>query len=1272
MEYTEDKNDPIVTKKKKSTTKDGITTTTTTTFTTPTVIDVDTKLKEVSNFTKPPTEVALGTPKEGGLDDFLSVSKLTIDDYILTPDKKQLVLDRVSAGMTLFEAITNVAVNDALKVLDLSKYDFAGGPGGIEYMDVDTLYMRKSIAKMQDSHKKTRYTKALNVLANAKNRGFKVIRSDDGRYWLESEEKGIKKYAINGLLEVKEVIDLVYGKAKEDTFVETDDTETDKGTDSTPKTTVTPQSISFIPQADYDAIEEGLTANLKGYTESEKWAMGSYIADAGTSLLGLVTKPAAGIGAIISFVGGIGSIAAEGYSDYLRGDSAADIAKNAGVGLFMEGMEAASFVPFSLIYKLRKGSKLFNILKKTLHIAMIGNLGFTVVDKQNKEIYDKLTSGGLEDLSLDDWRQITRLFTAAIAGIGIGRSHREARKGLSNAADKSLEGTPREHAKELVENSTRFQGVKVKVKQSVKEKLLKRDMATNKDALDSEIAEISLKKDGIKADVDKKVVVLEDEISAIALTKKKNKDGSFSKTKQNAKKNAAIKDKKQEIHLEKKKITEAEKAANIDIDDVHNKYKYDSYNNTENVNKGKRAANFEAEKATTQLVDHSKTRISLEQRNKEAKVIKGMGWSGGKKRINKVREAKGQRTLDDAASPAAKAMSQKIKAAEEKLELTKDNIKRTKKALKDRKLENSVRVKYQEDLRQYQVDKKVFSEDLDMVSKDAVKAGYGRLTQRGFGASAEAVVADAIERLAYTALPDDARTVVAALKSLKLSNASYMNRVGEYQKHKVYNTDDELNEYLVNVGYNRDLLNKLDIKNKQDLMRFVMYYKKARPPIMRRGGEISLIPRKTSRKVRMKKGGSIRLLVPRHVRKAATGFSFPEVKLPPGAIYVDQNGQVLQAGQTSEFFIVPDANTANGKPAMIFTINEDGTFLERGPTVIQGYVREVAPGAAGTSVNNVGDVVPGTTVDTKTTTTNGGNTTITYTPEQLAVMQKNYANSTLPYDPSMYMTRKKKVPPSIFNYVHPGDFIRRDKTFSESYILPNQIPTELSTEPLRTSPILTAALNSTFRMTNPDTADPFAANVIQNKQYSLKAKERERYVAKIAEEYQRQKLNARRGINAGEASVTETMNKNLAMQAQLIREQNATRLKSRKERYDYNTRKDEAIVTGLAEWATAKGQYIEGQKEDAEFNNLKQLISTYKTTYEGRILDLISQNKIEEADALKRDFELKFRVHPDKLIERISNVGNPYEYEEPKLVEKNKTSSGSGNGGNPGYISTHT
>jgi len=183
------------------------------------VIKKDTKLTTTKDISLAPKNKGAydGTaPKVGTLKEFNTFKK--IDDYNLSDDNRDAVEGRLRSGMTLFDALENTPVGRAMKTLqNLDDYDVGAGPQGLTNLDVNVEKMRAAvISSGADKDTMYRHSKALNIIANAQAKGMNVVRSDDGRYWIESIENGERKYVINGLLDIKDVIDKFQGKAPKD------------------------------------------------------------------------------------------------------------------------------------------------------------------------------------------------------------------------------------------------------------------------------------------------------------------------------------------------------------------------------------------------------------------------------------------------------------------------------------------------------------------------------------------------------------------------------------------------------------------------------------------------------------------------------------------------------------------------------------------------------------------------------------------------------------------------------------------------------------------------------------------------------------------------------------------------------------------------------------------------------------------------------------------------------------------------------------------------
>jgi len=387
-------------------------------------IGMDSKLLTSKDLTMTPSGAAVVTPEIGTLDKF--TTRKTIDDYSFTDDKLADVNENLESNFTLYDSIKDTPIGKALTVLNLNDVDWQGGPQGhLNNLDIDTGALRSAVENSSlDEDAKFRYGRAVNIIANAQNKGMKVVRALDGRYWLESEEGGMKNYSINGLLDIKEVIDKFHGKAPEDEGIPDEKEE---------KEIVVPDDLTPKKDEDGESIPDAATEEFS-LTEAEKWYLGSFAGDVVTTVGGMAFKGAAGAGSVLSFVGGLASAAADARGDYLSGKGWGEIAGNAGKRVVLEAAEAVTFAPVSIISKLKKGSAVAKIIKRGMGVIMIGNTIDVATKTRWKEVFSKLEDDPTS-LTVDDWREVTQVVTAVAGLVGGGLANRNIGKKVKKTYD---------------------------------------------------------------------------------------------------------------------------------------------------------------------------------------------------------------------------------------------------------------------------------------------------------------------------------------------------------------------------------------------------------------------------------------------------------------------------------------------------------------------------------------------------------------------------------------------------------------------------------------------------------------------------------------------------------------------------------------------------------------------------------------------------------------------------------------------------------------------
>lgn len=357
------------------------------------------------------------------------------DDYgvKLTPEQKAEAQRRLDEGIILADAVYPQLERDKVLHRLYFKDDTVpattAAPIGRNEIDPDIAKMASRVMEdttMTDSEK-YRMNRALSVIADAKKRGLKIVRSDAGRYWIEGENNGVKEYSLNGIAEVKDLLDKYYIEEKDTTPVTPDDDKTpedEKKKVTSKKTTPEKKKPELPPEEEYD----------DGFNESELAYLFSFGTDVASTLAGLGLKTT-GVGGLwgvgVGLVGGLISAGSNFYGDLQNDEvSAGEMWGNLGTRVALEAAEAVSFAPASVLANLAKGGRIVKLLNKTYHIAMGAGLVKTATSLELGNTLKKIKEGNLSDLDVDDYANLATLVNLAASFAASGITSRALKKNL--------------------------------------------------------------------------------------------------------------------------------------------------------------------------------------------------------------------------------------------------------------------------------------------------------------------------------------------------------------------------------------------------------------------------------------------------------------------------------------------------------------------------------------------------------------------------------------------------------------------------------------------------------------------------------------------------------------------------------------------------------------------------------------------------------------------------------------------------------------------------
>ena len=354
------------------------------------------------------------------LDLHLDESRKSLDndptDY--SAARLKVIQSNLDKGYTYNDAIANVMGRYALHLRDnpaTSDYNELGEIETREELAIDVPKLKLDIEQddtLSESVKVQRQ-RALDEIALIQQKGMAIIRTESGRYWLQSHKDGKREYAANSILEIRDVLEAYVDKDIPDPVPGVDPVE--------PK--VTPDIPVVIPEA----TEEPLA-----FEYYEKIALGSLMVDFVTSGTAIGMK-ASGVGAIPGFIVGVlGDVVAmgmSGYSDIINPNvTTSEVWQNLGVRLGFSALEAVTLAPVSLAKNLRKGSQAFKLIKKGIQLAVVGNFISQAESFRYKEILGK----SMTSWTLSDWKEVSGMAQAVMNVTAAGVSRKSSKKDIKS------------------------------------------------------------------------------------------------------------------------------------------------------------------------------------------------------------------------------------------------------------------------------------------------------------------------------------------------------------------------------------------------------------------------------------------------------------------------------------------------------------------------------------------------------------------------------------------------------------------------------------------------------------------------------------------------------------------------------------------------------------------------------------------------------------------------------------------------------------------------
>lgn len=320
---------------------------------------------------------------------------------------------------------------------------------------------------------KAKYGRAMQVLDSAHQKGLKVMKSATGRYWFESMETGKPVYAVNGILEVKELLDR-FGGSK----IKPEDTKPG---------TVVPEEEQ---EENTKPIEELTPDNYEeGFSDSDNWMLAAFGTDMVSSLAGVTAKltgVGAPVGMGISIGGGLAAAGMSMYSDYLNDDvDTWDMWKNVGTRLGLEAVETVTVLPASLLNGIKGAGRMGRLLRKGVQVGMAAGMVDTAVGTDWLALFEK------DDWDVDDYRKLAAMGQFMIGFTGSAASRKISRKSVQGNVATANQSKGKMIKQANIENKSGATVNKAKgeiqTKAAGKENAIKTKLTARKGELDTKV-----------------------------------------------------------------------------------------------------------------------------------------------------------------------------------------------------------------------------------------------------------------------------------------------------------------------------------------------------------------------------------------------------------------------------------------------------------------------------------------------------------------------------------------------------------------------------------------------------------------------------------------------------------------------------------------------------------------------------------------------------------------------------------------------------------------
>ena len=339
------------------------------------------------------------------MDTFMAPTNEVLDEADYANDKENLVgikqrlgeniiendaINNIAKGVALHRMLTGVNANEAKNKIDV---------------DVQGMHAKILSHATWTEEQKAKYGRAIQVLDTAKQNNLTIMKSDSGRYWFESNDTGEPVYAANGIVEVKELLDEFYDPTGE------------KDKEERKKQNVIDENEEITPDNAQRALSDSDIWMVRGLATDLVSSIGAI----GMKLTGAGAVAGAGVG----ILGGLTAAGMTMYSDYLNDDvTAGEMWKNLGVRLGLEAIETVTVLPASAVSIFKGASRAGKVIRRGLQAAMIGG----TINAATHADWDALWNKDMSDWGVEEYKSAAAM-AQFLVGFGGASAMRSKAKG---------------------------------------------------------------------------------------------------------------------------------------------------------------------------------------------------------------------------------------------------------------------------------------------------------------------------------------------------------------------------------------------------------------------------------------------------------------------------------------------------------------------------------------------------------------------------------------------------------------------------------------------------------------------------------------------------------------------------------------------------------------------------------------------------------------------------------------------------------------------------